>query len=106
MSFISKLIGGKAGDIISSVAGVVDKFVQTADEKAAMRQAITTEINRNIEELGKQAQIEADAYLKDMADARSREIQITTSDKVPVLNKVITPILALIVVVSTFGIWG
>jgi hypothetical protein len=49
------------------------------------------------------AGIEADlekAYLGDTANARQREIAIATSDSAPMLNKIITPVLALIVVVG------
>jgi len=37
------------------------------------------------------------AYLADRQDARDREVKIATSDAAPMLNKVITPILALVV---------
>jgi hypothetical protein len=39
-----------------------------------------------------------------MDSARNREIQIATSDKVPKLNKLITPILGLFVTVGFFGL--
>lgn len=39
-------------------------------------------------------------YLKDTQDARDREVKIATADAAPMLNKVITPILALIVTVG------
>lgn len=44
--------------------------------------------------------------LKDTADARDREVQIATSDKAPLLNKVITPALAIAIVVLTFVLFG
>ena len=37
------------------------------------------------------------AYLADVASAREREVKIATSDAAPMINKVITPILALVV---------
>lgn len=40
------------------------------------------------------------AYLADVQDARKREIEIANSANAPTLNKVITPVLALIVVIG------
>lgn len=40
------------------------------------------------------------AYLSDVANAREREIAVSTSEHAPLLNKIITPVLALIVVVG------
>ena len=44
--------------------------------------------------------------LKDTDSARDREIQIATSDKAPLLNKVITPILALAILLITFALFA
>jgi hypothetical protein len=49
---------------------------------------------------------ELELYLKDTDSARDREIQIATSDKAPLLNKIITPILALSILILTFIIFG
>jgi len=42
----------------------------------------------------------AEMYLKDTQDARDREAKIATSDAAPMLNKIITPILALVVTIG------
>jgi len=49
---------------------------------------------------------ELDMLLKDTDSARDREIEIATSDNAPMLNKVITPILALGVLLLTFVLFG
>lgn len=49
---------------------------------------------------------ELEMYLKDTDSARDREIQIATSDKAPLLNKIITPILALSILILTFILFG
>jgi hypothetical protein len=49
---------------------------------------------------------ELQARLKDTNDAREREVQIVTSDKAPLLNKLITPILALGLLGITFTLFG
>ncbi len=49
---------------------------------------------------------ELEMRLKDTNDARVRETQIVTSDKTPLLNKLITPILALGLLGITFTLFG
>jgi len=44
--------------------------------------------------------------LKDTDSARNREVEIVTSDKAPLLNKVITPILALTLLLITFALFA
>jgi len=43
-----------------------------------------------------------EVYQREMESARNREIQIATAEKAPLLNKIVTPILALTVVALTF----
>lgn len=49
--------------------------------------------------LEREAEIEK-AYLADIQNARSREVQIATAESAPTLNKVIAPVLAIIVVIG------
>ena len=49
---------------------------------------------------------ELDMRLKDTGSARDREVQIATSDKAPLLNKLITPILALSILLITLGLFS
>jgi hypothetical protein len=49
---------------------------------------------------------ELDLRLKDTADARKRETEIATSEKAPLLNKIVTPVLALFVTALTFILFG
>lgn len=49
---------------------------------------------------------ELDMRLKDTADARKRETEIATSEKAPLLNKIVTPVLALGVTALTFILFG
>lgn len=44
--------------------------------------------------------------LRDTADARDREVKIATAPDAPLLNKIITPLLALAVILLTFGLFG
>lgn len=49
---------------------------------------------------------ELDLRLKDTDSARNRETQIATSEKAPLLNKIVTPVLALGVTALTFVMFG
>jgi len=44
--------------------------------------------------------------IKDRSDARNRELQIATSDAAPLLNKLVTPILALGSVILSFSLFA
>jgi len=45
-------------------------------------------------------------FLKDTDSARDREVAIATSDKAPLLNKIVTPVLALSILILTFVLFG
>ena len=49
---------------------------------------------------------ELELRLKDTDSAREREVQISTSDKAPLLNKIVTPVLALSILLLTFVLFG
>lgn len=49
---------------------------------------------------------ELQAYMADTDSARDREIQIANSDKAPLLNKVVTPIIALGVLTLSFVLFS
>ncbi len=49
---------------------------------------------------------ELQMLLKDTNDARQREVQIANSDKAPLLNKIVTPVLALSILLLTFVLFG
>jgi len=49
---------------------------------------------------------ELELRLKDTDSARDREVAIATSDKAPLLNKIVTPVLALSILLLTFVLFG
>jgi len=49
---------------------------------------------------------ELQTRLKDTNDARQREVEIANSDKAPLLNKIVTPVLALSILTLTFVLFG
>jgi ABC-type siderophore export system fused ATPase/permease subunit len=101
-NFLNKIFSGGAGQVVESVANVVDKFVQTKEEKDAANLELQKVLNSHLEVMEQEATKQLEVYQKEMDSARNREIQIATADKAPLLNKIVTPVLALIVVLLTF----
>ena len=101
-NFLSKIFSGGAGQVVESVANVVDKFVQTKEEKDAANLELQKVLNSHLEVMEQEATKQLEVHQKEMDSARNREIQIATADKAPLLNKIVTPVLALIVILLTF----
>lgn len=104
--FISKLFTGGAADLIKSVSGVVDEFHMSPEEKEQLKQQLAAQADKHMQEMEALALEETQSYLKDNESARQREIAVVTGEHVPLINKIITPILALIVILATFTIWA
>lgn len=102
INFISKLFSGSGSNIIESVGNVVDKFVTTKEEKEAIKLEIAKEINRNLEAMQDKANAEFELVVKDLESARNANIQLQTSEKVPILIKFTSYIIDLFVAL----IWG
>jgi ABC-type siderophore export system fused ATPase/permease subunit len=101
-NFLNKIFSGGAGQVVESVANVVDKFVQTKEEKEAANLELQKVLNSHLEVMEQEATKQLEVYQKEMDSARNREIQIATAEKAPLINKIVTPILALSVIVLTF----
>lgn len=95
---IGKIVSGSAGSIVDSVGNVADKFIQSKEEKEEFRQLSEKEINRHLEAITTAANTE-------MESARNREVQIATSEHAPLINKIITPLIALGVIGLTFALF-
>lgn len=101
-NIFQKIFSGGAGEIVDKVAGAVDRFVQTKEEKDAVNLEIRKVVSEELKAMEAEHTKQLEVYQKEMDSARNREIQIATSDKAPLINKIITPILALSVVTLTF----
>lgn len=83
------------GAILSIGEKVLDKVLPDPEAKAKAQATLM--------EMAQKGQLaELEAHVKEMESARNREIQIATSDKAPLINKIVTPILALGTVGLTF----
>ena len=99
---VSKIAGDKAADIVTSVGNVADKFITTGQEKAEFNAEVEKEVNRHVEEMTKAQNSELELILKDVDSARNREIEVATSEKAPLINKIIQPILAIALILLAF----
>jgi hypothetical protein len=76
------------GAILSIGEKVLDKVLPDPEAKAKAQAALM--------EMAQKGQLaELEAHVKEMQSARDREIQIATSEHAPMLNKIVTPVLAL-----------
>ena len=102
---IKNLFTGGASKLVDSVKGVISEFHLSPDDRLKAEQAMAETINKHIEALEIEATKQMEIQAKENDSARNREIQIATSDKAPLLNKIITPLLSLLVLGSTFIFW-
>ena len=78
---------------------VLDKVIPDPNAKA--------EAQAKLMEMAQKGQLaELEAMGKEMESARNREVQIATSSAAPMLNKIVTPVLALGTVGLTFILFG
>ena len=83
------------GAILSIGEKVLDKVLPDPNAKA--------EAQAKLMEMAQRGQLaELEAMTKEMESARNREVLIATSEAAPLLNKIVTPILALGTVGLTF----
>ena len=85
--------------ILSIGEKVLDKVMPNPQAKA--------EAQAKLMEMAQQGELaQLEAQVKEMQSARDREVQIATSASAPMLNKIVTPLLALGTVGLTFILFG
>ncbi len=99
---IASLLTGKADKIIESVGNTLDSLTTSQEEKEAAKLAIAQEVNRHMEEIGKQTQGETEAYLKDIDSARESNEKIQESDKASWLSKNVAYMIDIFIIL----VWG
>ncbi len=101
-NIFQKIFSGGAGEIVDKVAGAVDRFVQTKEEKDAVNLEIRKVVSEELKAMEQEHTKQLEVYQREMDSARNREIQIATADKAPLINKIVTPLLAMGVILLTF----
>lgn len=94
------------GAILDIGSKIIDKlWPNPADAEAAKLKLLEMQQTGELAKMANDTEL-TKAYLGDVSSARERESAVATSDSAPYLNKIITPILALGVLIATFGLFG
>jgi len=104
MGIFSGIFSGGAKGLLDGASDLIGKFVEDPTKKAELTQQLATLQEQHIEKLQTLAEQQYEAQLKDAQSARDREVQIATSDKAPMLNKIASPIIAAAVTAGFFGL--
>jgi len=109
LNLVANAVLAKGKDYVENKLGVELKPDMTSEDLAKIQIAQMEHeeelLKLRLEE-DKLDLAELEARLKDTNDARQREVQIATSDKAPLINKIVTPILALSILLLTFVLFG
>jgi hypothetical protein len=94
------------GTILDIGSKIIDKlWPNPADAEAAKLKLLEMQQTGELAKMANDVEL-TKAYLNDVSSARERESAVATSDSAPYLNKIITPILALGVLIATFGLFA
>jgi hypothetical protein len=109
LNLVANAVMAKGKDWVENKLGVELKPDMTSEDYAKL-QIATMQHEEELLKLkledNKLDLQELDMRLKDTDSARKREAEIATSEKAPLLNKIVTPVLALGVVTLTFILFG
>lgn len=109
LGIVANAVLAKGKKVVEDKLGVELKPEMSAEDMAKVQIAAMEheeELMRLRIEEGKLDLAELELRLKDVDSARDRETAIATSKDAPLLNKIVTPILALGIVALTFTLFG
>lgn len=94
------------GAILDIGSKLIDRFLPDPEQKAkAQMELMKMQQDGELAKMANDTEL-AKIYAADLDSARKRESEIVTSDKAPLINKIITPILASAVLIMTFGLFA
>jgi hypothetical protein len=109
LNLVGNAVLAKGKDWVEQKLGVELKPDMTPDEIIRLKQAEMEheqellKLKLESDKLGLQ---QLDMYLEDVDSARNREMTIATSKDAPILNKIVTPVLAITIIALTFVLFG
>jgi hypothetical protein len=109
LSLVANAVMAKGKKVVEEKLGVELKPDMSPEDMAKVQIAAMEheeELMRLRIEEDKLDLAELEMRLKDTNSARDREVSIATSDKAPLLNKIVTPVLALSILILTFVLFG
>lgn len=86
-------------DLLNIGGKLIDKLIPDPEAKAKAQLDLA-----KLAQEGQLAQIQAE--VADLDSARKREMAVATSENAPYLNKIVTPLLAICILVATFLLFG
>ena len=94
------------GAIIDVGSKLIDRFFPDPEQKAkAQFELLKMEKDGELAKMANDTEL-AKIYAADLDSARKRETEIVTSEAAPLINKIITPVLAASVLLMTFILFG
>lgn len=87
------------GDLLNIGGKLIDKLIPDPEAKAKAQLDLA-----KLAQDGQLAQIQAE--MADLDSARKREMAVATSENAPYLNKIVTPVLAIAILLATFILFG
>ncbi len=94
------------GAILDIGSKLIDRFLPDPEQKAkAQYELLKMEKEGELAKMANDTEL-AKIYAADVDSARKREAEIVTSDVAPLINKIITPVLAASVLLMTFILFG
>lgn len=86
-------------DLLNIGGKLIDKLIPDPEAKAKAQ--------LDLARLAQEGQLTVlQAEVADLDSARNREMAVATSENAPYLNKIVTPVLAIAILVSTFILFG
>ena len=94
------------GAILDIGSKLIDRFLPDPEQRAkAQYELLKMEKDGELAKMANDTEL-AKIYAADLDSARKRESEIATSDKAPLINKIITPVLAASVLLMTFVLFA
>jgi hypothetical protein len=94
------------GAILDIGSKLIDRFLPDPEQRAkAQYELLKMEKEGELAKMANDTEL-AKIYAADVDSARKREAEIVTSDVAPLINKIITPVLAASVLLMTFILFG
>ena len=112
LPIVASIVSGLISNGLPKIAdAVIEKGVDYVEQKLGVTLKPEDEMKpEDIKSLRERAMQHAEFMVeqenKDRASARDRETKIATDDKAPLINKIVTPVLALGVVSLAFALFG
>lgn len=86
-------------DLLNIGGKLIDKLIPDPEAKAKAQLDLA-----KLAQDGQLAQLQAE--MGDLDSARKREMAVATSENAPYLNKIVTPVLAICILIATFILFG